>query len=222
MAILISSGSIDLCRHCSRGEAGGRAGKMVTAKNFASWESGGVIERRRFAAIFASDVLSPVDLLAAYPLCRLDRHGGRGGDPCRHDQGGGACRDRLGRRHHSVSDHRRGALCDCRHQPHPPQIVECPPRRAAACGRIRRAGDLRCRGRDGDQPVRPPLRGAADAGRPGDAQSADFRQYDRYAGNRRRGLCGDEDQASTRRRAASCSKPISSTATRSAFASPMR
>jgi hypothetical protein len=35
MATLISSGSIDLCRHCSRGEAGG-GGKMVTAKNFAS------------------------------------------------------------------------------------------------------------------------------------------------------------------------------------------
>ncbi|AUW46788.1 hypothetical protein CUJ84_pRLN2000244 (plasmid) [Rhizobium leguminosarum] len=105
---------------------GSRAGKMVTVQNFASWESRGAIERRRFAAIFASDVLSPIDLLAAYPLCRFDRHGGRGGDPCRYDQGGGARGDRLGRRHHSVSDHRCAALCDCRHQSHPPQIAERP------------------------------------------------------------------------------------------------
>ncbi|NZD50264.1 hypothetical protein [Rhizobium leguminosarum] len=32
----ISSGSIYLYRHCSRGETGGAGGKMVTAKNFAS------------------------------------------------------------------------------------------------------------------------------------------------------------------------------------------
>ena len=41
-----------------------------------SWERAGAIERCRFAAILASDVLSPVDLLAAYPLCRFVRHVG--------------------------------------------------------------------------------------------------------------------------------------------------
>jgi cardiolipin synthase len=35
-----------------------------------------------------------------------------------------------------------------------------------------------------DQPVRAPLRGASEARRPGDAQSADLRQYDRHAGDR--------------------------------------